>query len=65
VPKIKTNRSTAKRFRMTRTGKIKRSKAFFNHLLTKKSRKRKRQLRKAEYVDGTNLEKIKRLLPYS
>lgn len=64
MPKIRTNRSAAKRFRITKKGKIMRSKAFFNHLLTKKSKKRKRQLRKAASVDGTNLERVKRLLPY-
>ncbi|EQB63538.1 MAG: 50S ribosomal protein L35 [candidate division Zixibacteria bacterium RBG-1] len=64
MPKIKTNRSAAKRFRRTATGKIKRSHAFAKHILTKKSRRRKRRLKAATYVDKTNLNKIKRLVPY-
>lgn len=64
MPKIKTNRSAAKRFRRTATGKIKRSHAFGKHILTKKSRKRKRRIKAEAYVDKTNLSKIKRLVPY-
>ncbi|HKZ21768.1 MAG TPA: 50S ribosomal protein L35 [candidate division Zixibacteria bacterium] len=64
MPKIKTNRSAAKRFRRTATGKIKRSRAFRKHILTKKSRRRKRRLKAAAYVDKTNLNKVKRLIPY-
>jgi large subunit ribosomal protein L35 len=62
MPKIKTNRGAAKRFKLTKNGKIKRKKAFASHILTKKSRKRKRNLRQATLVDKTNVKKIKRIL---
>ncbi|HBO83955.1 MAG: 50S ribosomal protein L35 [Deltaproteobacteria bacterium GWC2_42_11] len=65
MPKIKTNRGAAKRFRITATGKIKRKKAFLRHILTSKSSGNKRVLRKAAYVEGANARQIKRLLPYS
>lgn len=62
MPKMKTNRSAAKRFRKTGSGKLKRAKAFRKHILTKKSSKRKRNLRKNGYV-ATNQEKtMKKLL---
>jgi len=64
MPKMKTNRGAAKRFKCTGTGKIVRHKAFTSHILTTKSTKRKRNLRKAGIVDATNLKGIKRLLPY-
>ncbi|MGB8657262.1 MAG: 50S ribosomal protein L35 [Candidatus Zixiibacteriota bacterium] len=63
MPKIKTNRAAAKRFRKTGTGKFKRSKAFRGHLLGKKSSKRKRSLRKAGIVDKADQAKVRRLLP--
>jgi large subunit ribosomal protein L35 len=62
MPKIRTNRSAAKRFRKTGGGRFKRSKAFKGHLLTKKSAKRKRSLRKAGLVDKTDQKRVKRLL---
>ena len=62
MPKIRTNRSAAKRFKKTARGKFKRSKAFKGHLLTGKSSKRKRNLRKAGLVDKTNEKRVKRLL---
>ncbi len=62
MPKLKTHRGAAKRFKVTATGKIKRSKAYKSHLLTKKSARRKRSLRKAGYVDSANLKAIKRVL---
>ena len=62
MPKIRTSRSAAKRFRKTGTGKFKRSKAFRGHLLTKKSSKRKRSLRKAGLVDKADQKRVKRLL---
>ncbi len=62
MPKLKTHRGAAKRFKITATGKIKRSKACKSHLLTKKSAKRKRSLRKPGYVDSANLKAIKRVL---
>lgn len=64
MPKIKTTRGAAKRFKVTGSGKVVRSKAFANHILTKKKRKRKRNLRKAGLVDSTNMKQVARLLPY-
>ncbi|MDY6881243.1 MAG: 50S ribosomal protein L35 [Desulfatiglans sp.] len=64
MPKIKTNRGAAKRFSRTGSGKIKRSKAFSSHILTKKSTKRKRKLRKSSLVDSSNLKQIARLIPH-
>ena len=64
MPKIKTNRSAAKRFKITGTGKLKRNKAYKRHILTKKSAKTKRNLRKTGYVDVTELKVYKKLLPY-
>jgi len=63
MPKIKTNRAAAKRFRVTGGGRIKRSKAYHSHLLLHKSSKRKRNLRKNKIVDSANYKSIKRLLP--
>lgn len=64
MPKMKTNRGAAKRFKATGSGKIKRNKAFSSHILTKKSTKRKRNFRQSEIVDDTNAKALKRLLPY-
>ncbi|MBA3015697.1 MAG: 50S ribosomal protein L35 [Proteobacteria bacterium] len=64
MPKMKTNRGAAKRFKMSASGKIVRSKAFSSHILTKKTTKRKRNLRKSALVDPTNAPNIKKLLPY-
>lgn len=64
MPKMKSNRSAAKRFRKTATGKIRRKKAFKNHILTHKSSKRKRHLRKGESLEKGDARKIKVLLPY-
>jgi large subunit ribosomal protein L35 len=64
MPKIKTNRSARKRFKFTKKGKIKRPKTSRGHILTKKSRKRKRFLRKADIVSSASMKAIKRLLPY-
>ncbi|HNT90201.1 MAG TPA: 50S ribosomal protein L35 [Smithellaceae bacterium] len=64
MPKLKTHRGAAKRFTLTSKGKIKRSKAYASHILTKKTTKRKRALRKAALVDSTNYKDIKRLIPY-
>ncbi|HHT96946.1 MAG TPA: 50S ribosomal protein L35 [Clostridiales bacterium] len=64
MPKIKTNRAAAKRFRITGTGKLKRSKAYKSHILTKKSPKRKRNLRKSTITDPTNAKYIKKMVPY-
>ena len=64
MPKIKTNRAAAKRFKVTGTGKLKRSKAYKRHILTKKTTKTKRNLRKAALVDCTNVKNMKKILPY-
>jgi large subunit ribosomal protein L35 len=64
MPKIKTNRGAAKRFKKTGTGKIKRSHAFTSHILTSKTRKRKRNLRKSNVVEAVDHKNIARLIPY-
>ena len=64
MPKMKTNRSAAKRFKVTGTGKLKRNKAYKRHILTKKTTKTKRNLRKAAIVDATNVKNMKKILPY-
>lgn len=64
MPKMKTNRGAAKRFKATGSGKIKRNKAFASHILTKKSTKRKRNLRQGDLVDASNVKSIKVLVPY-
>ncbi len=64
MPKIKTNRAAAKRFKLTGSGKIARNKAYSSHILTKKSTKRKRNLRKSSLVDSANLRQVRRLIPY-
>ena len=64
MPKLKTNKAAAKRFKITKSGKIKHRKAGRGHLLTKKSRKRKRNLRKANYLSASEMDKMRRLLPY-
>jgi large subunit ribosomal protein L35 len=62
MPKMKTNKAAAKRFRVTGTGKVMRRKAYKSHILTKKNADRKRQLGQPALVDVTNLKTIKRLL---
>ena len=64
MPKVKTNRAAAKRFKVTGTGKLKRNKAYKRHILTKKSAKRKRNLRHAAMTDSTNAKVMKKILPY-
>ena len=64
MPKMKTSRSAAKRFKATGTGKLKRNKAYRRHIVTKKSTKVKRQLRQAGIVDATNVKNMKKILPY-
>lgn len=64
MPKVKTKKAAAKRFKATGTGKLVRHKAYKSHILTKKSTKRKRNLRKASAVDQSNVGQMKRLLPY-
>ena len=64
MPKMKTNRAAAKRFKLTAKGKLKHRKAFRSHILSKKTTKRKRHLRKDEYVDESNVKQVKRMIPY-
>ena len=64
VPKLKTNRGAAKRFKKTGTGKIKAKRAFARHILTKKSANRKRGLRTPKFVERTDSKGIKKLIPY-
>lgn len=65
MPKMKTNRSAAKRFKVTGSGKLMRFKANKRHILTKKSTKRKRNLRQPAVIDATSLKNMKQILPYS
>ncbi len=64
MPKIKTHRGPAKRFGVTKSGKVKRAKAFRSHILNKKSTKRKRHLRKGGYLSAANEATIKNMMPY-
>ena len=65
MPKMKTKKAAAKRFKVTGTGKLKKFKANKSHILTKKTTKRKRNLRKANMTDKTNAKVMKKILPYS
>jgi len=64
MPKMKTHRGAAKRVKLTGTGKLKRKKAYTSHILTKKSPKRKRNLRQATEVSTGDLKRVRKLLPY-
>lgn len=64
MPKLKTHKGASKRFKKTGSGKIVRNHAFARHILTSKSRKRKRQLHKAEVADPANAPALERMLPY-
>ena len=64
MPKIKTNRAAAKRFKVTKSGLIKRHKAGASHILASKTRKRKRRLRKADTVNAADHKNISKLIPY-
>jgi large subunit ribosomal protein L35 len=63
--KLKTKRGAAKRFKLTGGGKVKRSKAYASHLLSSKTTKRKRKLRKNVVVDKRDTRNVKRLIPYA
>ena len=65
MPKMKTNRGAAKRFKKTASGGYKRAQSHKNHILTKKSTKRKRHLRAIEQVADSDVSMIRRMLPYS
>ena len=63
MPKIKTNRAAAKRFRTTGTGKVVFAKSHRNHILTSKTTKRKRSLRRRQIIDKSNIKEVRLLLP--
>lgn len=65
MPKTKTKRAAAKRFKVTGSGRVKRGQAFKRHLLSSKTRKRKRELRGTTEVDKTNIHEVRLILPYS
>ena len=65
MPKLKTHRGAAKRFRKTATGKFKRGKAYKSHILTKKAPGRKRGLAQATVVSGADVRAVREMLPYS
>ena len=64
MPKMKTHRGMAKRVRKTGTGKLMRAKAFKSHILTKKDTKRTRRLRAGGYADATNMDAVRKMIPY-
>ncbi len=64
MPKLKTKKAAAKRFKKTGSGELKRMKAYKSHILTKKTTKRKRNLRKATLADASNAKTMKKILPY-
>jgi large subunit ribosomal protein L35 len=64
VPKLKTHRGAAKRFRSTASGRFKRAKAFKSHILTKKTTKRKRKLDGSSLISGADQRRVERMLPY-
>ena len=63
MPKLKTNRGAAKRFKITGSGKIKRNNSHRRHILTKKSTKRKREMRHSGLVSNADLKLVRRMLP--
>lgn len=65
MPKMKTKSGAAKRFKITGSGRVKRSKAFLRHILTKKSTKRKRQLRGTTSVHSSDTRSVRTMLPYA
>ncbi|MDD7400861.1 MAG: 50S ribosomal protein L35 [Eubacteriales bacterium] len=64
MPKMKTHSSSKKRYKISATGKVRRAQAYKKHILTKKTTKRKRQLRKIVEVSPAEAKRVKRLLPY-
>jgi large subunit ribosomal protein L35 len=64
MPKLKTHKGASKRFKKTGTGKVVRNHAFARHILTSKSRKRKRKLHKAVLADAADQPVLKRMIPY-
>ena len=64
MPKLKSHSGAKKRFNLTKTGKVKRAHAFKSHILTKKTTKRTRNLRKNDYADVTVEDTVKKMIPY-
>ena len=64
MPKIKTHSGAKKRFKLTKTGKVKRAHAFKSHILNKKTTKRKRNVLKTVCADTTNVAAVKKMIPY-
>ena len=64
MPKLKTHSGAKKRFNLTKTGKVKRARAYKSHILTKKTTKRTRHLRAGAYADVTNEATVRKLIPY-
>jgi large subunit ribosomal protein L35 len=64
MPKMKTHRGAAKRFKLTGTGKVRHAKAFGSHILTSKSTKRKRRIRQNGILDAVDTKNVRRMLPY-
>lgn len=65
MPKMKSHRGAAKRFKVTGKGKVLKNRAFKSHILEKKSAKRKRQLRHSQVISDNDSKRVKRMLPYS
>jgi large subunit ribosomal protein L35 len=65
MPKLKTNRGAAKRFKRTVSGRFQRAQSHHNHILTKKRTKRKRQLRTRTWLAQSDVAAVRRLMPYS
>ena len=64
MPKLKTHSGAKKRFSLTKSGKVKRAHAYKSYILTKKTTKRTRHLRSTAYADVTNVDAIKKMIPY-
>ena len=64
MPKLKTHSGAKKRFNLTKSGKVKRARAYKSHILTKKDTKRTRRLRTTSYADVTNVSAVKKMIPY-
>ena len=64
MPKLKTNKAAAKRFKCLKSGKIKRGRAMLRHILTSKAKGRKRSIRRGSYVNDADLKAIRQMLPY-
>ena len=64
MPKLKTHSGAKKRFSLTKSGKVKRARAYKSHILTKKDTKRTRRLRTTAYADATNVDAVNKMIPY-